>query len=391
MEGRVQLAIELIDKFADRTGLTSERTAQRYLWTDAFAVCTLLGFARTTGEAKYGDLAARLIDHVHATLGRHRGDDGREGWLSGLDERQARAHPTAGGLRIGKPFPERSPYALVDAADEWNSDGQYFHYLTKWMHALDQATRVTRLWSYNVWARELADRAFEAFTYVPQDIAERRLHPRRIYWKMSIDLTRPTVRSAGQHDAIDGYVTFVQLAATANSAPQQLRDPHVGGLADELASAIDHRALHTSDPLGLGGLLIDAARIEQLAVAHAFVDDALAELLCTAAAVGLASFQREGVSEHAVEQRLPFRELGLAIGIRAIELVADTASPSRLRRGLEALRPHLHYADEIEQFWCDDHHREAASWTAHRDINDVMLAAALAPEGVALLSDWHKP
>ena len=32
-------AVELMRGFADRTGIQSERPAQRYLWTDSFAVC----------------------------------------------------------------------------------------------------------------------------------------------------------------------------------------------------------------------------------------------------------------------------------------------------------------------------------------------------------------
>jgi hypothetical protein len=386
MHSRLQRAIGLIDRFAERTGLTSERTMQRYLWTDSFAVCTLLGFARTTGEAKHADLAARLIDQVHLTLGKHRADDKRHGWLSGLDDRQALAHPTLGGLRIGKPAPETSPYDVVDSANEWNADGQYFHYLTKWMHALDQATRVTKLWSYNVWARELADRAFEAFTYELNGTDER-----RIYWKMSIDLARPSVRTMGQHDPLDGYVTYIQLEATARTAPTQLRDPRVDGFADELASAVNRSSLHTTDPLGIGGLLFDAARIEQLARTHAFEDDGLAKILCVAAASGLAGFAREGVLRRHPERRLPFRELGLAIGLRSIELVAERAALNPARPGIAALQPYLRYAEEIERFWSDERNRESATWTSNRDINEVMLAAALAPEGFVLLSEIREP
>lgn len=87
-------------RFADQTGLSSSRPPQRYLWTDAFAVCNLLGLGRT-------DLALRLVEQVHHTLGRHPGDDRRSGWISGLEGEAAEAHPTAGGLRIGKPLPER--------------------------------------------------------------------------------------------------------------------------------------------------------------------------------------------------------------------------------------------------------------------------------------------
>lgn len=57
--------------------MTSPRPSQRYLWTDAFAVCNFLGLARATGEARYSDLALQLVDQVHHVLGRHRADDRR--------------------------------------------------------------------------------------------------------------------------------------------------------------------------------------------------------------------------------------------------------------------------------------------------------------------------
>ena len=93
--------------FAERTGLTSERPPRRYLWTDAFAVCNFLALERATGHASHAELALRLVEQVHRTLGRHRPDDARRGWISGLSERDGEAHPTRGGLRIGKPLPER--------------------------------------------------------------------------------------------------------------------------------------------------------------------------------------------------------------------------------------------------------------------------------------------
>ncbi len=63
--------------------------------------------ARATGETRYDELALRSIDQVHHVLGRHRSDDARTGWISGLDEREGERHPTRGGLRIGKQLPER--------------------------------------------------------------------------------------------------------------------------------------------------------------------------------------------------------------------------------------------------------------------------------------------
>jgi hypothetical protein len=32
-----------------------------------------------------------------------------------------------------------------------------------------------------------------------------------MYWKMSIDLSRPLVQSMGQHDSLDGFITYNQL------------------------------------------------------------------------------------------------------------------------------------------------------------------------------------
>jgi hypothetical protein len=183
--------------FAERTGLASGRPRQRYLWTDAFAVCNFLGLARATGEARYTALALRMIEQVHHTLGHHRDDDTRSGWLSGLDEVEGESHPTRGGLRIGKTLPERGPDEPFDAELEWDRDGQYFHYLTKWMQALDQASRVTTRPQFTRWARELAATAYPAFTYPPSAGG-----PRRMYWKMSIDLSRPLVSSMGQHEPL---------------------------------------------------------------------------------------------------------------------------------------------------------------------------------------------
>ena len=38
-------------------------------------------------------------------------------------------------------------------------------------------------------------------------------------------------------------------------------------------------------------------------------------------------------------------------------------------------------ADEIESFWRNPEHRNTDAWSVHRDINEVMLATSLAPEG----------
>jgi hypothetical protein len=377
---RVARAAELMLGFAERTGVSGPEPGRRYLWTDAFAVANLLGLARETGEARYRELALALIEKVHGDLGRHRRDDPREGRLGSASEE----HPTRAGLRIGKPLPERGPDERMDPRLEWDRDGQYFHYLTKWMHALDLTTRVTGLPLYSQWARELAATAHEAFTYGGPGGAE------RMRWKMSIDLSRPLVPSMGQHDPLDGYVTSAQLRETA----QELEDTEGPRLADEMASfeaMIDPTGLATDDPLGVGGLLVDACRLEQL-MRRGLEDrrDLLPRLL-EASLLGLRGYVAGGELEAPASQRLAFRELGLAIGLHAVEHMADAvasgafAGDAPARERLEALRPYTPLAAAIEGFWLSDEHRQQRSWTGHRDINEVMLATSLAPQGFLLL------
>lgn len=316
--------------FADRTGLTSGRHPRRYLWTDAFAVCNFLGLGRQ-------DLALKLVDQVHNVLGRHRHDGP---WLSGLRDRENAQHPTRGGLRIGKPLDERGPADRFDERTEWDRDGQYFHYLTKWMHALDQVTRYTGQPVYREWARELAQAARRAFVYQHQG------QP-RMYWKMSADLSRPLVPSMGQHDPLDGYITCLQIGAAEDA-----------GL---FRSLIDPRTLATTDPLGIGGLLVDAYRLEQLDEGHL-----LREAMLKAALRGIEYFIRMPDLREAAEDRLAFRELGLAIGLKA---------PLKQAPDVRLL------VSDIEGFWSDAEHQQVASWREHQDINEVMLATALEPQG----------
>jgi len=158
-EAAVPTAQGLMLEFADVTGLsTVGKPTRRYLWTDAFAVCNFLGFYRETGDDKYLCLALALVDQVHGILGRHRGDDPRSGRISGLDDREGALHPTAGGLRIGKGMNERKPEEPFDDRLEWDRDGQYYHYLTKWMHALNRVGRITGEKAYTRWAVSLRKR-----------------------------------------------------------------------------------------------------------------------------------------------------------------------------------------------------------------------------------------
>jgi hypothetical protein len=372
---RSQIAAALMLSFAERTGLTASAGGRRYLWTDAFAVCMFLALARVTRDPRYADLALGLVDRVHHSLGRHRADDARRGWISGLGEPEGSAHPTLGGLRIGKAFPERAPGQPFDESAEWDRDGQYFHYLTKWMHALDQTSRFFATPKLNVWARELAQTAHVAFVY--GDPGE----GRRMYWKMSIDLKRPLVRSMGQHDPLDGYVTCLQLESTA-SALRAGNSPDLRGEVSDFAGMWVGRDLATTDPLGIGGLLADAYRAEQIRPAGHLPHAARVDDLLRAAVVGLERHRWRSELQETAEKRLAFREIGLAIGLHAAAgLRAGGAAGDSRRRLLDALQRYEWLRPEIEAFWLDPRHQAVPSWTEHRDINEVMLATSLLPEG----------
>jgi hypothetical protein len=363
-------------RFAERTGLASDGAPRRYLWTDAFAVCNFLGLARVTARAEYGELARRLVDHVHRELGRYRADDERAGWISGLSEAEGRAHPTRGGLRIGKPLPERSPTEPLDPEAEWDRDGQYFHYLTKWAHALDGVARATEDAEVHGWARELIEVAHRAFVRGPRG-------RRRMAWKLSTDLSRALVPSMGQHDPLDGFVACAEIEATrvAFGFPGA---PSLEGAMEDFATMIDPDGLATSDPLGLGGLLVDACRLASISSPRR---DLVARLLA-AAAEGIDDFLSIPLLRAPARGRLAFRELGLAIGLAAIaemQMNGLDRLDARETELIALLARHLPLCDQIESFWLDAEHRQSPIFVEHRDINEVMLATSLVPDGFLVL------
>jgi hypothetical protein len=372
-------AATLMQAFAERTGLVGDRPPTRYLWTDAFAVCNFLALDEP-------ELAERLVEQVHAILGRHRPDDARTGWLGGMDEETGTEHPTRGGLRIGKPLPERDEHAIVDTELEWERDGQYFHYLARWMHALDQVSRRTSLVDAGRWGRELAQTAHRAFTYAPAPGA-----PMRMYWKMRIDLSAPLVASMGQHDPLDGLITDLQLRA--HRPPGRVgHGPELDTELREMAAIVAGTNLLTDDPLGIGGLLVDAYRLAQLLRVRPG-DNPLLGLVVGAASRGLAGYLATQPFAHSVEERLAFRELGLAIGLQAVTrlwrvLERDSASldaQPALRASLDALVAQIPLARMLCDTWREVERETeqggSATWRMHEDINTVMLATALEPSG----------
>ncbi len=364
----IDKARTLLDGFLDRTGISGPDDGQgtRYLWTDAFAVQTCFGLANALEAPEYHAYALALIEAVHTRLGRHRKDDpnGRSGWISGLPEAEGHKHPTLGGLRIGKPSPERALGEPIDEHREWERDGQYFHYLTRWMQALLRAWRETSDERYAIWAGELAE-ASSAFviTTGPQ---------LRMYWKMNVDLSRPLITGMGAHDPLDGLVC---VDAIRREAPRQ--SAKLKSLQDEFAALCRNKVWATPDPLGIGGLLLDLSHLCALTARGESPPEPLTitDLLMDGVQ-SLDDFFEGYRSSLPAKQRLAFRECGLSLGLRVLNACMENG----LLAGFptEQLQPIESLADEIEAFWTDPTHRTAETWTDHEDINAVMLAASLA-------------
>ena len=373
----------LMAAFARRTGLSpAVENPQRYLWTDAFAVCNLLELFERTGDQGHRRYATELIAQVHSVLGRFRSDEDRAGWISGLNDETGRNHPTAGGLRIGKPLRERGADEVIDEQLEWDRDGQYFHYLTKWMHALCQAAFVMRSPEYAHWAGELAQTAFKRF--MRKSSAGRFLG---VYWKMSTDLSRPLVPAMGLHDALDGLVTFREVPHAIVNVSGGAGVAGLGEADEALFALCEDGQWATGDPLGIGGLLFDACRLCQLVGQKNDRELRLLEDVMHGSEHGLMIMLPTEYLKRPVEHRLAFRELGLAIGLRAVPTIARIFQNERkalgsrpsLLRLIDLLLPYERLSDEIIGLWLPYAERPDESWRAHQDINEVMLATAIAP------------
>ena len=375
---------EIMDNFAHRTGLSSkENRRSRYLWTDAFAVFNYLELFRQTSKRDYLKQALALIDQVHNVLGRHRSDDSRNGWISGLEEAAGKCHPTIGGLRIGKKMTERKVNQIIDAEQEWDMDGQYFHYLSKWMLALDCTSHITNISNYHKWAVELAKTAYAKFSYVnSKDVS------RKMYWKMSIDLSYPLVESMGQHDPLEGLITYLQLQTTSLEPGDTSKTLNLDSEINELSVMCEGLSWETSDSLGVGGLLANACALTRLIVEKKYDEyESLLLQILEDIEVGLNYFIHSGTLQQPAVYRLAFRELGLSIGLHALEIIKNLfenniecfSNKIRIRRKVDRLLNYKLLSDQIEEYWLLAENQQVKSWVDHYNINSVMLATSLAP------------
>ncbi|GJN75539.1 hypothetical protein PLICBS_009642 [Purpureocillium lilacinum] len=375
----------------------------RYLWTDAFGLIDLLTLHRETSSPLYIALARRLADVVHETLGRERechahdgdsndNDDGEGGEGARVPARlrgATDAEPLRGGLRIGK----------LDASGP-DADGQYHHYLTLWMFALNRLSLAAGEPRWNDLAVQLAKAVHPHFVLrMPSALFSsserlRRHHQHngddgddgeeedearlKMVWKISTDMRRVLVSSEGHLDAATGLVIYSLLQRTA---ARQGRGE--GILAREVAeyARLTRRSdlAPSGDPLDLGmGLWVcqfDGAATpaggggigqgtgtsggsdsDDGGWAQRFIADAL-----RLARVLLGPDSQ--LMRRSPSRRLAFREFGACLGVRCVDAAAaDETLQERVRAVLDFWERHQGGED-------DD----------LRPISKVMYAAALIP------------
>jgi hypothetical protein len=195
---------------------------------------------------------------------------------------------------------------------------------------------------------------------------------------MSIDLSRPLVNSMGHHDPLDGLVTCLELRSSPGSTPEQ--KDQLDAATVDFGRICERGNWATEDPLGIGGVL-DAAVRTMCVAERREQKELLSQLLCDAES-SLRTYDRTAQLNRSADDRLAFRELGLSIGLRALELWSTAASGDPILSGMirELLR-YVQLAGQIESFWADPAHRRSKTWKDHEDINSVMLATSLAPDG----------
>lgn len=220
------------------------------------------------------------------------------------------------------------------------------------MHALSRVGSVTNDLKCLVWAVELAKGVHPAFTH-----SLRFGGRKRMYWKLSTDLSRPLVASMGQHDPLDGLVTYSEIRARARKLG--IRSDLDEEIAD-MTGMVQGRHPLTDDALGVGGLLSDAWRIAQLTADGGFDHSDLPEVVLDSALFGAQAIAESDLLGLPAEHMLAFRELGLSIGLKGIERTKAciVKSPGKFSKEVAhsagAFITFFPLAETIDDFWTND-------------------------------------
>jgi hypothetical protein len=311
---------------ADEAGLCADGHQRRYLWTDAFGVLAYVSLAEQLEQQhdqqqdaqKYRQAADKLIDTVHQCLGKPRSHKAEHAMQVDPES------PTGFvGLRIGKVQSRQ----VTDYGMQY--DGQYWHYVDKWLLALARAGH----------ASEGIAIAKSCFPYFFDKGQQGNGWDGGIRWKLSVDATAPASlqRAHASDDTLVALIVYSIL--------EKERKPDDASLVDEigmLRNALQfYRPRVTDDPLGWGL----EAMFDQFLQGHPRQQ-------------ALASLQARAL--HPSHLSLPFRLYGAMIGAR---LVGDKVTPSKA-------------VDELIELSLK-HEECVQGYEEHSTINRVMLAMCL--------------
>jgi hypothetical protein len=191
----------------------------------------------------------------------------------------------------------------------------------------------------------------------------------------------------GHHDPLDGLITYSEIQATAGKYSERPQD--LSAEIADMGQICEGKSWTTDDPLGIGSLLCGAYKIAQLIVADSFILPDLLDSVLDDSLTGLDYFATKSPLNLPADYRLAFRELGLSIGLQAIERLQGLLEqyPGVFKKRplmhshIRSLMRYARLSELINTFWLESKNRESRSWTAHRNINMVMLATSLSPDG----------
>lgn len=361
---RFETAKSLMHRFGKRTGISSDEgnRKKRYLWTDAFALLNFLALSEIEKDSKYETYALKIMKEVHHTLGKFAPKDSRDGWISQLSEEEAKKHPTIAGLRIGKDLLERSEDTPYNRQLEWDRDGQYYHYLTRWIMALLKSGIQFNKKKVYDWAAELS---LAGSNFIEVDASGLKM-----FWKISVDLSRPLVPSMGAHDPLEGLICAYQ-AKEQTSAFDDDFEPYI----EKLKSICAHSNWQTSDALGIGGLLLDVVKVAELDSKQQLPSCISPKRLLDDAELGLNHYYQSFNPVTSANYRLAFRECGLSLGLRGLKGSLNILEDQGLKPEISPAMWDM--SNQIEEFWLDENNQQASTFQDHLDINEVSLAASL--------------
>jgi hypothetical protein len=188
----------------------------------------------------------------------------------------------------------------------------------------------------------------------------------------------------GQHDPLDGFITYNELIKNV-----ELKESDLSYEITDMANICRSMSWNTDDPLGIGGLLSDASRTAQLIIKYKREYLNLLATILDSALLGVESFEEGDLLKYPADYRLAFRELGLSIGLKGVEKLLDLIKDNfelfseykSLKSCVAVITRYASLSEIIEQFWMESGNKKSRTWTDHQEINMVMLATSLAPNG----------